>query len=155
MRTESVITVIETLITNLYPSTCRWYPSLSLTLTLTIPYLSPSPAPRESLTLSLSVILSLSLSLSREKLHWRVAGQRILFCLQAGPASGATSGWVSVGWSPDDEMDNSDAVVANLAGSKRVQAYYLESRRRQSPSLGISLGANPTVVKDAGGLFVK
>ena len=83
-----------------------------------------------------------------------MSGKKLFAALQALPSSGATSGWVSVGWSPDGRMDSSDAVVGNLGGSKPVKAYYMVDKRTVSTTSAFSIGANPRVVKNSAGLFV-
>ena len=44
--------------------------------------------------------------------------------MEAQPNSGAESGWLGIGWSPDGTMIAADSVIGNLRGNQ-VQTWYL------------------------------
>lgn len=95
-----------------------------------------------------------SLCSLRFQLHWRVDGTTLYAALQALPGSGGTKGWISVGWSPDGKMVNSDAMVGNLAGVTKVKAYYLATHKITRPTTTFSIGTKPAVISNTAGLFV-
>ncbi|CAI5930433.1 unnamed protein product [Closterium sp. NIES-64] len=73
-------------------------------------------------------------------LHWTLNASRLQFALEAKPASGAESGWFSVGWAANHgRMYPADCVIGNLRGSS-VGAYYISgySQSDVAPSDGLS-----------------
>ena len=57
-------------------------------------------------------------------LHWTPNPTSIAFAMEAQPNSGAESGWLGIGWSPDGTMIAADSVIGNLPGNQ-VQTWYL------------------------------
>ena len=101
------------------------YSSLSIPNTmppsLTYPLFHPSRVPSLPFFVPLDPTYPF---LPRIFLHWAPHASTIDFALEATKASGASTGWLAVGWSTDSQMIGSDAVVGNLPGNG-VAAYYL------------------------------
>ncbi|CAI5994841.1 unnamed protein product [Closterium sp. NIES-65] len=65
-------------------------------------------------------------------LHWARNASHLQFALEAKPASGAESGWFSVGWTANrGRMYPADCVIGNLPGSS-VRAYRISGYSRFS-----------------------
>ncbi|GJP40702.1 hypothetical protein CLOM_g357 [Closterium sp. NIES-68] len=90
-------------------------------------------------------------------LHWTLNSSQLQLALEAKPASGAESGWFSVGWSANSgRMYPADCVVGNLPGSS-LSAYHISgySLSDVAPTDGFSIGSPVLSAEINGGMIMR
>ncbi|CAI5948713.1 unnamed protein product, partial [Closterium sp. NIES-65] len=89
-------------------------------------------------------------------LHFKNSPTAVDFALEAKTTSNAYKGWLSVGFSAAGKMARADAVIGNLQGPKKIDAYFMKSIAKADvkPTKAFAI-TKTSVVTNAQGTIMK